>query len=170
MRFFLFAFAALAAVNPALNQVHSIYVMPMGSSMDQFLANRLTKFGKFQVVADPRVADAVLTDRLGEAFEAKMKELYEEKVKKAKDADKDKDKDKDKESADEPVLKSDQQLRPAFGRSKGTYFIVDRKTRAVLWSIYQRPKNMTADELNKTADRVIKQLKVDLVPPKESRT
>ena len=44
--------------------------------MDQYLANQLTTLGVFQVVADPQKADAIITDRLGEPFEAKLKDLY----------------------------------------------------------------------------------------------
>src|SRR5712691_9558147 len=68
--------ALTGAANPQLKQVQSIYILPMGSGMDQFLANRLTKLGLFQVVADPKKADAIFTDRLGEPFENKLDELY----------------------------------------------------------------------------------------------
>src|SRR5438132_12916217 len=67
---------ALNASSPQLQQVQSVYILAMGSGMDQFLANRLTRFGKMQVVADPQRADAILTDRLGEVFEKKLDELY----------------------------------------------------------------------------------------------
>ena len=66
----------LGASNPQLMQVQSVYILPMGGGMDQFLANRLTRFGKIQVVADPQRADAILTDRLGEVFEKRLDELY----------------------------------------------------------------------------------------------
>lgn len=69
-------FVALGASNPQLLQVQSVYILPMGSGMDQFLANRLARFAKMQVVSDPQHADAVLTDRLGEPFEKKLDELY----------------------------------------------------------------------------------------------
>jgi hypothetical protein len=45
---------------------------------------------------------------------------------------------------------------------------VDRKSRLVLWSIYERPKNATPGELTKTAERVIKRLKDDLTDKKQS--
>jgi hypothetical protein len=59
-----------------LGQVRSVYLLSMGRGFDQYLANRLTTEHVFQVVADPKRADAVLTDHLGEAFEERMKELY----------------------------------------------------------------------------------------------
>ena len=52
----------------------------------------------------------------------------------------------------------------SFGRGKGTFFLVDRRTRSVIWSIYEKPKNTSATELNKTAERVVNQLKRDLKP------
>lgn len=150
---------ALSAANPQLQQVQSVYILPMGSSMDQFLANRLTRFGKMQVVTDPQRADAVLTDRLGEPFEKKLDELY------PPPADK-------KESDDEDAtgtLRDEQPRVRAFSRGRGTFFLVDRKTRNVLWSTYERPKNGSPDEMNRIAERVINNLKHDLKPPQSSQ-
>lgn len=156
VQFVVFTAVALAAVNPGLVQVHSVYILPMASGMDQFLANRLMRLGAMQVVADPQAADAIITDHLGETFEKKLGELYPP----MKDEDEDTDAKTDKEKGDAPA-----QLRPSsFGRGKGTLFIVDRKSRNVLWSIYERPKNSRPDEMNKTAERVVHQLKRDLKP------
>jgi hypothetical protein len=145
---------ALSASNPKLQQVQSVYILPMGSSMDQFLANRLTRFGKMQVVADPQHADAILTDRLGEPFEKKLDELYPAPVEQ---------KDADEEDATS-TLKDEQPRIRSFSRGKGTFFLVDRKTRNVLWSTYERPKNGSPDELNRIAERVVNNLKHDLKP------
>jgi len=57
-----------------------------------------------------------------------------------------------------------------FGRGKGTFFLVDRGTRAVLWSAYQRPKDTTPGELEKTAEKVVKQLRNDLTDKPEKKT
>jgi hypothetical protein len=54
----------------------------------------------------------------------------------------------------------------SFGRSKGNIFVVDRNSRIVLWSVYERPKNSTPGELTKTAARVVKHLKFDLTDKK----
>ena len=150
-----FSVLALASVNPRLLEVKTVYILPMGSSMDQYLADRLTRFGKMQVVADPQAADAILTDRLGEMFEKKLDELYPPK--KAEDEDEDEDAPKKGQELDQPKAAS-------FGRGKGTYFLVDRKTRNVLWSIYERPRNGSSEELNKTAERIVNHLKKDLKP------
>jgi len=169
----LFSAAIPAAVNPQLKQVNTVYILSMSGGMDQYLANRLTELSVFQVVTDPQKADAIITDRLGESFEAKFKELYPPPPpppaptpppaadKPVKD-DKDKDKDKDKNAeATGPARMS------SLSRGRGNIFIVDRKSRNVLWSIYERPKDTTPGELNKTAERVVKQLKNDLTDKKQ---
>lgn len=151
---------AAGAGNPQLLQVHSVYILPMGSAMDQFLANRLTRLGKMQVVADPRHADAILTDRLGEPFEKKLDELYPPPVEETAD-----EKDTDDEPAAGLTLKDQEPVRRAsFSRGRGTFFLVDRKSRNVLWSTYERPRSSAADELNRTAERVVNNLKRDLKP------
>jgi len=160
--------ALSGAANPQLKQVQSIYILPMGSGMDQFLASRLTKLGLFQVVADPQKADAIFTDRLGEPFENKLDELYPppppppaaKEDSAAKDDKTAKSGKKDKDATPE-VAQSVARVS-SFGRGKGNFFVVDRRSRGVLWSIYERPRNGTADELNRIAERVVQRLKNDL--------
>jgi hypothetical protein len=55
-----------------------------------------------------------------------------------------------------------------MGRGKGTFFIVDRKSRNVLWSVYQEPKDSTSTELTKTARKVVRRLKDDLTDKKQN--
>jgi hypothetical protein len=128
--------------------------------------------GVFQVVTDPQKADAIITDRLGEPFEAKLKELYPPppppappaEAKPAKD-------DKDSKTATNRLPVKDDKDKTeeggatrvgGFNRGRGNIFIVDRKSRNVIWSTYERPKDSTPGELSKTAERVVKQLKDDL--------
>ncbi|HYL78687.1 MAG TPA: hypothetical protein VEU96_31135 [Bryobacteraceae bacterium] len=151
-----------AAVNPQLKQVTKVYILSMTGGMDQYLANNLTRMGVFQVVTDPQSADAIITDRLGEPFENKLKDLYPPPPAPKKDEKSAKDKD------DKTDMTGGQQFRvSSFGRGKGTFFIVDRNTRNVLWSTYAPPKDTTTGELSKTAERVIKRLKSDLADKKE---
>src|SRR5882724_1558612 len=63
-------------LNPDVQTVKTIYLLPMSGSLDQYLVNWLTRDGRFQVVTDPADADAIMTDRVGEAFEARMAALY----------------------------------------------------------------------------------------------
>jgi hypothetical protein len=152
--FFVFLAVGLAYAGeprPELAEIKTVYLLPMTFAMDQFLAIRLTKGGVLQVVTDPKKADAILSDHIGTALEEKMNSLYGEQ--KAID-DKDKDKDKDKNSFGG---------NPMAGgtRSKGAVFLVDSKTRNVLWSDYVRPKNSQPDELNHVADKIAAQLEKD---------
>lgn len=188
-----FSALAVAGVNPHLDKVQSIYILPMGGGMDQFLANRITRLGKMQVVADPQSADTILTDRIGEPFEKKLDALYgstkkmeEKKKDEVVTTDADDSDVTDKAAADAEAKskadadakkkakdKADAQNEPftragSFGRGKGTFFLVDRRTRNVIWSVYEKPKSTSADELNKTAERVVNQLKHDLKPAVEN--
>jgi hypothetical protein len=151
------AASPIAAVNPQLKQVNSVYILGMSSGMDQFLANQLTTMSVFQVVTDPQKADAIVTDRLGEPFESKLKELYPRDSASAPVDDK-------KNAAD----MSGGARVSSVGRGRGTFFIVDRKSHNVLWSIYEEPKDSTPTQLTKTARRVVQRLKNDLTDKKQN--
>jgi hypothetical protein len=165
------AMLALAVVNPQLKQVNAVYILAMSGGMDQFLANQITTSGVFQVVADPKKADAVITDRLGESFETKLSELYPPPAPPAPPSPPAATSDDAKKPGDEKKGSMDfggGALRVnSGGRGKGNLFIVDRKSRIVLWSIFDPPKDSTPGELSKTADRVVKRLKSDLSDKKQ---
>lgn len=72
--------------------------------------------------------------------------------------------EKDADDEDAGTLKEEPNQIRSFSRGRGTFFLVDRKTRNVLWSTYERPKNGSPDELNRTAERVVNDLKRDLKP------
>ena len=55
--------------------MHTVYLLKMSSGLDQYLANRLTADHVFQVVTDPKLADAVFTDQIGEGFQMKLDEI-----------------------------------------------------------------------------------------------
>ncbi len=180
------AITAFAGVNPQLHEVKRVYILAMSASMDQFLASQLVKAGIFEVVTDPKKADAIITDRVGESLENKLDDLYPPPP--APKAKKEKESDETKPAADstsetpktEPprVCPGHQQRqtggsgsdrrRPAhtMGHGKGNIFIVSRGSRAVLWSTYEPPKNNTSRELTRTAERVVKHLQEDLTGKK----
>jgi hypothetical protein len=162
------AIVTLADVNPQLKQVNTVYILAMTGGMDQFLANQITASGVFQVVTDPKNADAIITDRLGESFESKLKELYPPPAPPtpapAPPADDDKKADGKKNALD---LGAGAQRVNAGGRGKGNLFIVDRKSRNVLWSVFEPAKDTTPGELSKTAEKVVKRLKLDLSDKKQ---
>ena len=175
-----FAAATFASVNPQLLQVKKIYILAMGSGMDQYLANQLTQAGIFEVVTDPKKADAILTDSVGEQFQKKLDDLYAP-PKPAPDATKPAANFTNSLDVGDNTPSNTTQSKnllegvdfsgggtrsSSFGRNKGNYFVVDRNSRIVLWSVYNRSKNTTSGELTKTAVRVVKQLKEDLTPKK----
>jgi hypothetical protein len=164
-----------------LTGAHAVYLMPMGHGFDQFIANRLTRMHVLQVVTDPAKADAILTDEVGMPLEERLKDLYppppDPQAAKERDAAKEK---AAKEKADKPgaatpqgppsllgdtVNKAEKAgTMGVSGRGHGTIFLVDVKSRQVLWSFFDKPKNSNPHELDHTAERVVKQLKEDLAP------
>ena len=149
------------AATPELQQVRKVYFLQMGSGMDQYLAQHLTKGNTFEVVTDPALADAIFSDRIGETFEQKYAELYPT----PKPVEEEKTKDADKEpKKDDKALQSSGAVRGAstWGRGRGNVYLIDRKSRAVLWSSFRKPKNSTAKEMDRTAAQVVGSLKNDL--------
>lgn len=151
-------FAGVAVFAADLSQVHTVYILQMPAGLDQHIANRLTDGRVLQVVTDPKQADAVLTDRLGPAFEDRMKELYPPPAPA-------KPKPEEKATTDNLAAAvgetSAQMARPtgSFGGGKGTVFLVSVKTRQVLWSIYEKPKDSRPATLERTAGRISSELK-----------
>jgi hypothetical protein len=174
-----------------LSGVHSVYVMPMAKGLDQYLANKLTNHAVFQVVTDAKLADAVLTDRLGEGFESQFATMLPpdpakteseadapKEAEDVKDADGVKDKDakpakdvkqkdaKDPHSTSLLTETANKLSNPAsnssFGRAKGTIFLVDKESRRVLWSVYQPAKGPSSRQLDRTASDIVSRLKHDL--------
>lgn len=139
--------AAASAAN--LGDYKTVYLLPMTNGLDQFLAIKLTTGVVMQVVTDPQKADAILTNQIGEAFEQKLNDLYGPKPK----ASDDKDKDKDDTSP--------HRIAASITRGKGAVFLVDRKTHAVVWSDYQKPKNSSPDEMNRVAEKIAQKLEKD---------
>ncbi len=158
------AAAVLQADSAGLQQVQTVYLLPMGYGLDQYLANRLTGEGVFQVVTDPKRADAVLTDNIGAGFERKFEELFapppppppaasDESAKTGKEMDPEVLASLKRSGGQAPVS--------SFSRGKGNVFLVDVKTRTVLWSLFERPKKILPDELDRTSGRIVQRLKKD---------
>jgi hypothetical protein len=177
--------------------VHSVYLLPMSRGMDQYLANQLTNGHVFQVVTDPKLADAILTDHLSEGFQAQL-EGFSPAPKPAEPAKADDESAAASKPAaaapsakagEEPAhakgkaRKDDEPAAPAllaktentlsnpatssgFSRARGTVFLVDSKSRQVIWSIYAPPRNFAGKEMNRTASDIVSRLKRDLKPKK----
>jgi hypothetical protein len=158
----LFAAALGAAdksfVHPALGQIQRVYLLPMTAGFDQYLANRLTGQGVFEVVTDPKLADALITDVIGRGFEARYTELYPPPP--PPPQEKKEGEEEDKRAEPEPAEQGARMT--TFGRGKGNIFVVSVKSKAVVWSIYERPKDMSSQKLDETSERIVSRLKKDL--------
>jgi hypothetical protein len=121
--------SAMAGLFAADRPIHAVYILPMAGGLDQYLAERIAQDRTFVVVANPKSADAVLTDRLGQGFEQQM---------------------------DRIDGKKDDNSRPMFHSNlgQGTIFLVDAHSRQVLWSDYEKPGGKPARE----AERIAKKL------------
>jgi hypothetical protein len=138
----------LTCFGPALAaEIHTVYFLPMSNAFDQYLANRIRQAGLYEVVTNPEMADAVFTDAIGPVFEQRMVELYPPA---AEQDTEEEEKKKDDTSA--PRMTS-------FRRGRGNVFLVDRRTRRVVWSAYEPPKNTSPHELDKSAERVVQRMK-----------
>ena len=162
---------ALCASFPELSRVQNVYILPMSGGLDQYLAKSLTQHRQYQVVADPKIADAIFTDRLGDTFEKKLLELYppppppEKPIEKSAKDDKDEKKTgKDKDSM---AVKEEPMVRlGGFSRNRGNIFLVERASKKVIWSLYKRPKSTTPDDLNRIAESIVSNLQRDITGKK----
>ena len=169
MKFLLLTAFSGVLLNAAdLAQVRTVYILPMASGLDQHLANRLTSNHVFQVVTDPKLAEAVFSDRIGPAFEQALTDLQPPpKVEAPAKAEKPPEDAKAAPAADIIPTVTENKLedpskRSSFGRSKGTVFLVDAKSHLVLWSVYEQPKGSGSNQLDSTATAIVSRLKSDL--------
>jgi hypothetical protein len=147
-------------MDPAVHDVKSVYVLRMGSGLDQFLASELTKGGVYTVTTDPQKADAVFTDSLGESFEKKFKELYPPPPPPAPKVEEHND-----QNNHSGGLVPDTMPRSGnstLGRAKGAIFLVQKSSGTLLWSMNRQPKNSSAPEMVQHARKIVEQLKKDL--------
>jgi hypothetical protein len=157
-------FAAGMATAADLTAVHNVYLLKMSKGFDQFLANRLTGGRVFQVVTDPKLADTIITEQIGEAFEAKLGELFP-----PPEAEKPAQPEKPERTDDsiDPSMMTDTVNKlsspvSAFSRAKGMVFLVDAKSKQVIWSAYGLPKDSSSKELDRTANDIVSRIKRDL--------
>jgi len=151
----------LSGASAQLSTIHSVYLFPMAGGMEQYLANQLTSQGVFQVVTDPKRAEAVFTDRLGAEFEKRLDELIPlpQAAPPAEQKEKEEEEKESKQVREEPPGRLS-----TFARGKGNFFLVDARSRTVVWSTYARPENTTAEQLHRTATRIVDRLKRFLSP------
>ena len=192
-----FAAAALAIganvpPSPELQQIRTVYILPMRLGFDQYLANQLAQSRLLRVVTDPKKADGVLTDHLGESLEAQLDELNpppkppppaaEAKPAvstaatdvKAPDAEAAADEPAAKPvvkkakstSADAVANESSPPPRGSFSAGRGNVFLVDKTSRTVVWSTFEQLDSAQPAYLTHIAEYVVKDLKHALQPAK----
>jgi hypothetical protein len=146
MKLFLLLAASLAASALDLDGIKTVYMLPMANGLDQYLAIQLTTGSVLQVVTDPQKADAILTDHVGSSLEQKLDELYGQKQKQDQDVF---------GGSQRPVSQS-------ISRARGAIFLIDRKTRNIVWSDYERSKNTTQPEVKHVAEKIVAKLAKDV--------
>jgi len=137
------------AATPALSSVQKVYLLPMAGGLDQYLADWLTRERVFTVVADPKQADAVWSDRVDSGFGNAMDELYPP----AKPA-------KPKEGTE--AEQKEQKPRRAFPRGRGNIFLIGVASRHVIWSTYDKMVDTSPRGLHRIARDIVTKLKKDL--------
>lgn len=143
MKLFILAAAATLALSAGdLKELKTVYLLPMSNGLDQYLATQLTQGGVMVVVTDPQKADAVLTDKIGKSFEERLDDLYGKTSK---------------------TEEQTQGMQPV-SRGHGSIFLVDRHSRDVVWSTYEEVKTALPNDLNRTADKIVKKLEKARTP------
>ncbi len=144
--------AALVAQDGRLSpRFRTVFILEMANGLDQHLASRLTSTRALWVVLDPGSADAVLTQSLDEPFWSWLMKTYPPAAGAPAAAN----------NVRVPAYARDTQGRDTQGNDKhaGTVFLVDPRTRVVLWSGWEVPRKSTPDELDRTAGRFAVQIK-----------
>jgi hypothetical protein len=135
------ACAPLSAADTLSPRFRTVYVLEMTDGLDQYLSSRLTANRAFWVVLEPTSADAVLTQSLDETFWNWLAHNYPPPA-------------GSPASTRSPLVTNSRNLR-----QPGMVFLVDPRTRVVLWSYWISPKKATPDELNRNAEIIAAQLK-----------
>jgi hypothetical protein len=126
-----------------IRAVKTVYLMPMGNGLDQYLADRIAREGFYTVVTDPERADAIFTDRIGESFERAMKDLYQPP--------------KETEEGDK-FGSTPGRAHGGLSRARGTVFLVDRASRAVMWSTFVPVSGSQPTDVEKRARHIAEAL------------
>jgi hypothetical protein len=162
---FLFSCSALFVSATDFANVHTVYLLRMSRGLDQYLAHRITDEHLFQIVTDPRQADAVFTDQIGESFEARLEEISPtpEPNKPAPKPKPKKDEEEVSPFLGDTVNKlSNPASFSGFGRARGTVFLVDAKSRRVIWSAFEPSRDSSPHEMDHTAREIVHRFQSDL--------
>ena len=147
--------AAVACAAEMSPPVEKVYLLPMVSGFEQFLAQELVAQEVLQVVVDPQKADAFLTDHIGRRLEEELRLLLGGAEPEASTGAA--EESASSTNADEAARR--RALLGSFGRGRGTIFLIRREDGRVLWSTYQPLKRTTSEALHQAARQVASRLK-----------
>jgi hypothetical protein len=137
----------------------------MRHSLDQYLAEQLSVDGPFQVVVDPKLADAIMTERIDAPFLKAMDELLAERS--AQSAEPEAAKPATTTSGgslEEGLAEPPRPANRPMGRPEGTIFLVHAASRRVLWSTFINQKDVLPKHLHNQARDIVDRLKTAIQP------
>jgi hypothetical protein len=141
---------------------YRVYMVPMRRGLDQYLANRIVGGGVLQIVTDPKLADAVMTETLlGEKFLRTMESLSPA----PKNTEAAKPTDTARGEGQPAGGNAERRVGPpgsATSRGQGTIFLVDAKSQQVVWSTYDPAKGTGKYDLDRAAADIVRRLQKDI--------
>lgn len=152
------ALTALPAAFGAPADAGPVYFWPMAGALDQYLAEQFQSNGVYAVTVDPKLARTVMTDRIDAVFLGALDELFP-----LPGGEPSEDAEQKSDDSLEGDFRMERPKNRPVARSQGTLFLVDIKTRKVLWSTYLKEYNRNPNALNKQAREVVARLQKELV-------
>jgi hypothetical protein len=156
--------AQSAAPSPLLESVKTVYFWPMHNSLDQYLAEQLSDGQLFQVVVDPKLADAIITERIDAPFLKAMDEVFGPPGGKADKSEAAAESSTTNAGSVEEGLEPPRPANRAMARPEGTVFLVHAASRKVLWSTFIIQKDFRPKDLHRQARDVVDRLKKSAAP------
>jgi hypothetical protein len=150
----------LSGADAPLTQIRNVYLLPMAGGLDQHLANKLTRTGRFNVVTDVKQAEVIFTDQIGEAFEGRYLELFPPPPRVQSEAER-KAANEDNRMGSLLGEASSVRRTSTFNRSRGNVFLVEVASARVLWSTYLPPRGKRSEDLSRAADTIVDRLEDD---------
>ena len=146
-----------------LGSVKTVYFWPMRHSLDQYLAEQVSGEGLFQVVVDPKLADAIITERIDAPFLKAIDEVFSESSQAAEKSDSG-DSSSAAAGSVEEGLRAPRPANRPMGQPSGTLFLVHAASRKVLWSTFINQKDFAPKNLHQQARDVVSRLKKEVRP------
>lgn len=149
--FLALALLAVPLGQAQLRNAQPVYFWPMQHAFDQYLAEAVNGADALTVTFDPKLAGAIMTERIDAPFLQAIEEIFPTEAEEgAEEAQED-----DSIEGDFAVRRT--KNRPQ-GRPRGTLFLVDVKTRRVIWSTYLGELEQDPKDLHKEALRVVEEI------------